>query len=282
MKKLLFALICTCSLNAQNISDLKHCGTYTGFSEFDLTLKKLEILNGLSETEYAIKYYETVEDAQQGINAILNPQSYSNNVPYTQKIYVKVSSVNNSFIKYFNIVAPPSPINGGIYVEYVDNFNDTNDNLVAIPYDVLAEQVIARNPDLNLQIKFFRDVALTDELIPPFLVYDSTTCYYVATNLATGCMSASAIIIKVINSSLGIKENTISSTVVYPNPANSVLNIQSDSLIDHVTFVNYLGQEVLEKNVNQQQIDISSLETGIYLATIFSNGSYKTIKVVKQ
>jgi hypothetical protein len=60
---------------------------------------------------------------------------------------------------------------------------------------------------------------------------------------------------------------------LYPNPANTVLTIESKELFDGNTarVYNTLGQVVLTANVNQNSIDINNLPVGSYLLKIEKN-----------
>lgn len=69
-------------------------GENDGFYAFDLTALNDEVLNGQNETIYDVTYYETDADAQNGTNAILNPQNFVNSTPYNQTIYIRVENSN--------------------------------------------------------------------------------------------------------------------------------------------------------------------------------------------
>ena len=71
---------------------------------------------------------------------------------------------------------------------------------------------------------------------------------------------------------------------VYPNPVKDVLNIDYADNVTKIQIVNMLGQEVMNKSVNntQNQIDMSGLVSGTYLVKVTANDVVKTIKVIKQ
>ncbi len=83
---------------------------------------------------------------------------------------------------------------------------------------------------------------------------------------------------------LGVSDNTIAGFSFYPNPTNSVLNLQSAENIENVSIYNILGQSVFENAVNatNSQIDISGLSTGTYLMKVTVNGEIGTYRVLKQ
>ena len=61
------------------------------------------------------------------------------------------------------------------------------------------------------------------------------------------------------------------SAVVYPNPANDLLNIKADDQsFDSYTITNSIGKTMLTGAIAQQQtqVNIKSLPTGMYFVTI--------------
>lgn len=68
---------------------------------------------------------------------------------------------------------------------------------------------------------------------------------------------------------------------VYPNPANSVINIKSQSAIASVVIYNVTGQKVLETSISEN-LNVSSLKTGVYFIKTFTeNGESTTSKFMK-
>ena len=79
--------------------------------------------------------------------------------------------------------------------------------------------------------------------------------------------------------------NTFSFTkeiVIYPNPANDILNINSNSKISNVKVLNYLGQIIDNINVAGMEITIStsSYDAGIYFIQIETEKGISTQKIV--
>jgi hypothetical protein len=81
---------------------------------------------------------------------------------------------------------------------------------------------------------------------------------------------------------LGINENTLIDFAVYPNPTTAILTVQSNSTIVQIEIYNPFGQLILS-NMNENQIDISSVSQGIYFIKIKDkNGNFGTKKIVKK
>jgi len=68
----------------------------------------------------------------------------------------------------------------------------------------------------------------------------------------------------------GINDIIASEISVYPNPASTLVNVISGVEIRNVKLVNFVGQVVLEQNVdaNSVRLDVSNLTTGIYFVKV--------------
>ena len=117
----------------------------------------------------------------------------------------------------------------------------------------------------------------------------STASLSVVETAPTGCSGLLKKLDVTITANTGITENIMKNGMVklYPNPATKVVNVDydlsqaSDSKID---FVNILGQVVLSQTTSltkkeQTQIDISSLQTGVYFVNITVGDEKKIVKL---
>ena len=71
---------------------------------------------------------------------------------------------------------------------------------------------------------------------------------------------------------------------VYPNPTNGILNLSTVDEIQHISVFNLMGQKVLQVNKETElveSIDMSSLNSGIYLVKIETQNAEQTLRVVK-
>ncbi|MCF6365150.1 MAG: choice-of-anchor J domain-containing protein [Bacteroidales bacterium] len=98
-----------------------------------------------------------------------------------------------------------------------------------------------------------------------------TTTVQIDNILVTGTVSVSE-----INSNLSI----------YPNPATSVLNINSDSNIKNIAISNVIGQRVMnvnDINANNYNLNVRNLTNGVYLINIENiDGTSSIAKFVKK
>jgi len=84
---------------------------------------------------------------------------------------------------------------------------------------------------------------------------------------------------------LSISQETLNQVSIYPNPANSVLNLENLEGVKTVIVSNVLGQNIITNNVSNvnMTINISDLKTGIYLVTLISeNGLARTERIIKE
>lgn len=82
---------------------------------------------------------------------------------------------------------------------------------------------------------------------------------------------------------LGIEEATALDIVVFPNPASTVVNIQTASAIQAIELSNTLGQRIksIQISADKKQVDISALASGLYfmkVATVDGEGVYRVVK----
>ncbi|MDR2980371.1 MAG: T9SS type A sorting domain-containing protein, partial [Bacteroidales bacterium] len=70
---------------------------------------------------------------------------------------------------------------------------------------------------------------------------------------------------------------------LYPNPANSVVNVKTDVLFETLEVTNMLGQLIYSAPVtgNQFQINISGYNAGVYFIKLSGSAGSAVKKVVK-
>lgn len=82
---------------------------------------------------------------------------------------------------------------------------------------------------------------------------------------------------------ISIDEEVLANLAVYPNPAQNVLNWESDESITKVALVNILGQSVGMAEAKVGNMDISNLENGVYFVKFYAEKKHiKTSKVLIQ
>lgn len=87
-----------------------------------------------------------------------------------------------------------------------------------------------------------------------------------------------------VSSLASIDEHVLPSgdVMVFPNPANNVLNINSEEPISRVDVFNMQGQMVKSESGNVRFINIKELSSGMYLLKVSMSSGVVTQKIVKQ
>ncbi|MDA7501768.1 glycosyl hydrolase [Chitinophagales bacterium] len=85
-------------------------------------------------------------------------------------------------------------------------------------------------------------------------------------------------------SATGIEETTTERIGYYPNPVSGELNLQLPQGENRLSFYNFTGELVLQKNstAETEQIDLSNLPAGIYLLHITNGNKEQVIKLIKE
>lgn len=82
------------------------------------------------------------------------------------------------------------------------------------------------------------------------------------------------------NNPLSTSNVSLNTFRVYPNPSRTTINIESEEDIDNIELYNYIGQKVLSKTQNTEQLNVKSLNPGVYILKIYSGSTATTKKVV--
>jgi carboxypeptidase T len=82
------------------------------------------------------------------------------------------------------------------------------------------------------------------------------------------------------NTTLAVGNNVVSPFGIYPNPANSVLNITTIKIDYKIKIFNLQGQLLFSKENNNgiQTIDVNFLKTGMYLIELKSDSFSEVLK----
>lgn len=79
---------------------------------------------------------------------------------------------------------------------------------------------------------------------------------------------------------VGLDENALTSTEIYPNPMNDILHVKGENISEVMVF-NAVGQQVLFVE-NKNEIDVTSLNSGLYFVKVTDDkGNVVVKKVIK-
>ena len=91
--------------------------------------------------------------------------------------------------------------------------------------------------------------------------------------------------VQVVKSSLlGTDDFSLAKFSFFPNPGENIMNLASAKNIEKVEFFSLLGQKVLTAPVNalSKQVNIASLQNGVYLMNVTIEGAARTYKFIKK
>jgi guanyl-specific ribonuclease Sa len=196
----------------------------------------------------------------------LTPRSY----------IVNTSDVNGCYITMNALVDPPAPlINGQIKLTLEFKLGQTLADLIIDGQNI--KWYINQNP---LAGKTSR----TSEIpLPLTTVIVEGTTYY-ASQTINGIESTERMAVTVKSSTLGTNDLVIKNFEYYPNPVKNVLTISNTSIIDEVTFISIKGETLLTKKINglRSEIDLSNFSNGVYFLKVKTEGTEKTVKLIKE
>lgn len=83
------------------------------------------------------------------------------------------------------------------------------------------------------------------------------------------------------NDPLGIESNDLYKITIYPNPTNSILNIQMAQKINAMTIVDMTGRVAAFRTRSSNSFDISDLANGVYFVEIITQEGHFRKKFIK-
>lgn len=229
----------------------------------DLTVNNTQILGDLNSEEYTITFYNTETGAYVAAPQISTPETY--NALNGETIWVRVENIETgcfsvaSMIIYITSHAPT-----GVNEQY---FNEGE------TLSVLEAE--------GENIQWYESTGSDTPLPLTTLLVDNTTYY--ATQTVEGMESMERFAVTA-HMTLGLEEQLFQSLTYYPNPVSNILTLSNANTISNVEIYNLLGQKVFAKGFSNTeiQIDLSNLETGIYMVKVSSHETQKTIRIQKQ
>ena len=74
-------------------------------------------------------------------------------------------------------------------------------------------------------------------------------------------------------SNLSVDEFSNDNIKIYPNPVTDRLYLSNNDFIKNISIFDLNGKQVLNKNLDFQYVDVSTLKSGVYLVKILLNNS---------
>lgn len=175
-------------------------------------------------------------------------------------IYTDSSTQDKSFtVKFSNWNGGAGESNAILYSVTNANFLPSTNSGTWIPLDIPLSSFVSAGGGLS-----------RNDLVQIIISSDLGTVYYDNVYFHK-------------NTVLGTNDFESAKVKMYPNPATNDLNIESVSNIEKVAIYNMLGQEVLNSNQNNQSVklDISGLQTGLYVVKATIDGVTSSSRLIK-
>jgi hypothetical protein len=171
-----------------------------GFGVFDLTLQDALIYGTQSPLDYSLSYHETLLDAQDGLNAIVTPEAYTNTVTPEQTIYVRLSDnfgqcvTTSEFLLQVTLgpaVNQPDPLT------VCDDLGSANDGIATFDLTVKSDEITGAIAGVGVRYyETLLDAQDDTNRIDPDTAYVNTsnpqTIFLRVIDGNTGCFDTSA------------------------------------------------------------------------------------------
>jgi len=181
-----------------------------GFYNFDLTSRKLAILNGQSESQFNVRYFANATNYSNNV-VIANPISFPNTTAYqSQTIIAEVYNIANPNCKAtttfdIQVFESPRPSLSVSPIQLCDNTSFGTDTDGRVVFNLTNRQAAILNGQspTNFTVSYYKDAALTDLISNPTSYVNSNlqeTIYVkVANNQNTTCFATTSFQIEVFS-----------------------------------------------------------------------------------
>lgn len=248
-----------------------------GTEAFDLSLITDAISGQLTEpANFEISYFETLADAEIYFNNISNP--IYNNTTNPQVLYVRIQNQENgcfSIHTFSLIVIEPVPSPSG-------NSEQTfTEGQTLADIEIEGENILwYDNPG---ETGGFTVTPKNNEIPLPLSTLLVGGMTYYASQTINGIESSDRLAVTVAMV-MGLEEQAFTGFEYYPNPVKDVLTVTNSNNIENISVTNMLGQTIISKQINSTntQLELSSLNNGVYFVKIVSEGKNKTLKIIKE
>ncbi|HPF11697.1 MAG TPA: T9SS type A sorting domain-containing protein [Flavobacteriaceae bacterium] len=265
---------------------------HNGVEFFDLTQNEAAIFgNNTPVFEFTLSYHISLNDAAQGTNPIANPSNFESS---GQTIFTRLENTLTGCyrVSFFDLAVFGFVIEG----EPEDLYIDEGDLDGLAIFDLTVnETVILEGLDPSIhQITYYQTLSDSNNGVNSILTpqaYQNTanpqTIYVRVVNTESNGYALTSFQIET-DGFLKVENQAFNDLAMYPNPTSEGVTISSSKLINEtiVELFDISGKRLLSKKVlpNERTVhlDVSTLEKGVYIVQISSEGNSVTKKVIKK
>ena len=163
----------------------------------------------------------------------------------------------------------------------------TNSQMV---YDTLVNQT-GCDSIIKYNLSIYQDalhwiqtnIMYGDSILIGGVYYHLAGTYYDTLQTQGGCDSVIQYDVNVLPNSIEEKINAAAGIQVFPNPFNETLTVRLNQMSPYINIYNLLGEVVLQQQIpshtqNEVVVDVSNLESGIYIVEVEGAGRVKVVK----
>lgn len=236
----------------------------------DLTPNYNQILNGLTATDYRIRYYQDpTEAANTSNNYIQNPALYE--LSATQTLYASIESLLTGciYVKPFQVIVIP---------------------FVAPPTGPSTQNFTTGQTLADLTVNgtgiVWYDAPLGGTSLPNSTPLVNNNTYFAAQSIG-GCESRNTLSNRLAVTTLlvlGTPAFSAKQVRVNPNPVLDSVQIESAVLVEKAQIFSLDGREIMTYSVPFQStsLDLSSLNSGVYFLSLEAKTGKVTQKIIKK
>ena len=257
------------AIPAQDPMDLSACVENSTTAVFDLSSNTAIILGALNPNDYIVEYFNTLAEAMNYVNPIVNVSNYDSS---GETIYVRIEGfITGCYVtKSFTLTVNPSPV--APTGNPIQSF---------MPGETLANIELT-----GTNITWYTQATNGVQLSSSTELQHGVT-YYASQISAAGCESRIAASDRFAVTVYNVLSNagwSLKDLTAIPNPVRDYLYISYAKTISSVAIFNVLGQQLISKdlNDNESKVDMSNFANGTYMVKINADNQQKVIKVVKE
>jgi len=150
-------------------------------------------------------------------------------------------------------------------------------------YIVKSTEFDPVNANDNCNYTFLNNINSLETLAGVILPLGNTIISWIITDEADNSVFCNFLV--TVNAYVGIETLHQNGISIYPNPTNGIINFEfAENYIQQIKVTDITGKTIIEKTAKQQNeiIDLSGFESGIYIISIQTDKEVLTIRIVKR
>lgn len=178
---------------------------------------------------------------------------------------------------HFDFYTDESDLVGKVFniklVDWAGNETDASSSGLEVIFNTGTNNVLVANEWVSVDV----DITSTSGMVLGNLTRSDIAQIHITSNL-TNVWYDNLYLHK--STSLNAQEFTKDDISIFPNPSSSYFNIESQLSIDHLKVFNLLGQTIVDVKQPSRTIDVTGLNSGVYLVQLSSGQQNVTKRLI--